>query len=70
MAFFATHGSTSLGSHSDVETTRHEGFRLNRTRIWHEQDFPHGPVKILVRDGQRLQPPEIVPVRLRFDIDF
>ena len=29
----------------------------------HDEDFPHGPVRILMRDGQRLPEPELVEAR-------
>lgn len=56
------YGSVSLGSHSDVEARRGSEPRPRRVRLLHDQDMPHGPVKVLVRDGQVLDEPEIIPV--------
>jgi hypothetical protein len=63
MAFFCTYGSAGLGVHSDVENSLAEPFRTSRVLLQAEHDFPHGPVKILMKNGRALNPPEIVPVR-------
>jgi hypothetical protein len=63
MGFFCTYGSASLGVHSDLESSKSAAFHLRSQYVEREREYPHGPVRVLVKDGRRLRKPQIIPVR-------
>lgn len=64
MAFFNVHGSASRGAHSDAHV-HVEGLR-RQIRLQTYEKMPHGPVKVLMENGKRLEPPKVIPVSTEY----